>query len=344
MSGRVWRRSVTGALAMLVGLGVLSSSGGIAAAAASAKPPVGWRWAWIDDGSKRLYVAGGPVKLVTPDGTRYQLQVVAAKDVDPKDPGAVEVIVVLRRTLHSDLTDASQQHEYHFLLDPDTLHYSSDLTSVSFDTGTQLGAFGRIALDFDLTTPLSATCNGRNASGVGTEQGEMTFTPQGDNGFFGTIQRAQFPAVVNLRRACFHSVVFCPPAALSLQEGGFWASRNGAGDSATQHVEIDRGIKGYPAPVLLYRIIDVTAPASTVELEGESTVHWTTVPKTFLRGRATFTSSGFPFSQPFCGGTITFYDGELRGDPGHKLQASFDTGERKGLRPADGASLQLFTP
>jgi len=83
---------------------------------------------------------------------------------------------------------AFQDHGYEFFgLGSNWVHISPDLSSGTIATGDLMGAWGDIELDFKATGPAVMRCGGKIAHRPAAMTGHFSFTPQRDNGFFGTI-------------------------------------------------------------------------------------------------------------------------------------------------------------
>jgi len=280
--------------------------------------------------------------VTAPDGTRYALSISAARFLG-SNQGGTDLFVVLQRGASGPSSEAVQFHGYDFQLPKSALQFSQDGPSALISTDTGLADFGAVKLAFAPSGGPTATCNGENERWRGSASGTVSFTPQGDNGFFGTITRSSFGrAVLNVEHGCLGlpdvapgKVPPCPQPTFDVD--GFSGTQTrytevfAAPDPEARLADQYTTFEVVRDPALSIHQVSAIVPRGGVTEGPNRTVTVTTYPGTFLSGVANYRSKGQALIDgpyPCRGGRVLFKTtfGPLTGAPGNPFTAEFDTG------------------
>jgi hypothetical protein len=129
-------------------------------------------------------------------GRRYGLTVQVFAFEPGTDQSETDIFVALgtdRGIQHFERAWSFEVHGYEAPVRDSSFHFRSDLSRAHLESGAQLGAWGSIDMRFRAETEINSTCRGRTHTRTGEAHGSFRFTPQHDNGVFGTISRADSP-------------------------------------------------------------------------------------------------------------------------------------------------------
>lgn len=286
------------------------------------------------------FVSRGNVSA--PDGTTYTMSVSATRFLG-SNQGGTDLFLLLQRDTSGPSGAAAQFHGYDFSLPKSALQYSQDEPSALISSGTGLGDFGSVKLAFAPEGSPTPSCNGENERWHGSSSGSVSFTPQGDNGFFGTLTRSSFNAALDVEHGCLGfpeatphgKVPPCPEPTFDV---------DGIGGTQTNSTEVfampdpDPGLADQFAtaeialdPAIVIHEVDAVVPRGGVTQGPKRTATITTYPGTFLSGSADYRSKGpavVDGPYPCRTGKVVFKStfGPLTGSPGDPFTAEFDTG------------------
>ena len=239
---------------------------------------------------------------------------------------------------------AFQDHGYEFdALGTDWVHVGTDLSSGGISTGTLMGAWGAVDVSYTAEGPPKVHCRGNSVTRPASMTGTVEFSPQEDNGFFGTIRSIHVRRSVLQLGECVgrgggggHGRQPCPSQPVMAdanQEGDdsfvdFFGSTFRGGHKSTENVNYQQFIGD--VSVLHENFVQVSPDG--VRMRKGQRVTITAFPGTFMTGSATLLASGpadkdgpYPCGK---GKHVTFltYDGTMSGQPGAPLTADFVTG------------------
>jgi hypothetical protein len=123
------------------------------------------------------------------------------------DQSETDIFVALgtdRGIQHFERAWSFEVHGYDATIRDSSFHFRSDLSRAHLESGAQLGAWGSIDMRFRAETEINSTCRGRTHTRTGEAHGSFRFTPQHDNGVFGTISRARFTDAELWTSNCHH--------------------------------------------------------------------------------------------------------------------------------------------
>ena len=292
---------------------------------------------------------GGAIHFVSranvtaPDGTGYELTISAARYLGANQ-GGTDLFLALQRESSGPSSAALQIHGYDFQLPKNALQFSEGEPSALVSTGSGLADFGTIKLAFAPRGNPTSSCNGENERWRGTSSGTVSFTPQGDNGFFGTITQSSFGhAALTVLHGCLGfpdvsrhgKVPPCPAPTFDV---------DAFSGTQTRYTEVyaapdpDPGFTDQFAtfevardPALSIHEVNAVVPAGGVTQGPRRTATITAYPDTFLTGTANYRSKGpglVDGPYPCTSGEVVFKTtfGPLTGDPSDPFTAQFDTG------------------
>lgn len=240
---------------------------------------------------------------------------------------------------------AFQDHAYEMdSLGTPWVHLRPDLSRGWMSTGDALGPWGSIHLTFTPNGPPVTRCNGRSDLQKADVKGHVRFTPQGDNGYFGTIASIHVVRA-NMRvfrgQGCRGGGGGYGPFPCPIQP--FLVDGNNLGDN--EFVDFfGSGLRGghralvavnyqqWVGDVSILHEIFGLVPAGAVQLTRGPGAKLEGIAHAYMSGGARFTSSGPPESDgPHkCGRgrffTANLYNGALSSTPGSPLTALFVTG------------------
>ena len=217
--------------------------------------------------------ASNGVRVHDQNGQPWNLSLVAERVADAQPYVSLEV--TLARTKDPDgLPRGRQSHTWKFNLPASSMTVSADLASGSLDTGTQLGEYGRIDMQFDGAGSLEPTCGGHDARRSVTAAGSLRFDTQRPL-FAAVTQRPSGGVLSRSDGQCFPSVTRCPPAghvlsgAVNLGDGfrSFYVHERPGSDRATRTWNWVRyGTNGGPRITSTIREV---APAASVSVSAD---------------------------------------------------------------------------
>jgi hypothetical protein len=122
-----------------------------------------------------------PVKFMK-DGTAYFMTMAVTESGGPSPSASIGVNISKSRN-PSGVRRSTQFHSWSFSIDPASVDFNpNNLSTASVDTGTQLGDFGSIDLNFSQTAPLQRSCRGHIKTRAGRVTGTFNFDTQTDFG------------------------------------------------------------------------------------------------------------------------------------------------------------------
>ena len=239
---------------------------------------------------------------------------------------------------------ALQDHSYDFGdLGGDWLQLPPDLSHGRISTGTLMGRWGDVELSFAADGPPTARCGGKNVFQKATVTGTFSFTPQEDNGFFGTISSMHVrKASLWVRRGCGGGGgggggrPQCPVQPFTAdgmaQTPTTFVDFFGSQLRGRHRALIAVTYQQFIGDVSVLHAIDAISSPSAASLVGGEGARLKGFPNDYEHGSATLTTSGPPqLDGPYpCGRGhsvtyLTFY-GTMSGTPGAPLTADFVTG------------------
>lgn len=236
-------------------------------------------------------------------GVAYQLSVSAVES--PGSFGGESVHVTISRT--SDPTGvrfATQAHTYSFRSLQGVFDHTDNLSTASIVTGTQLGKWGKLKLNFRQNAAVDRSCGGDVMSRAGTISGSLELKTGTKR--FGTINNRPSKALLtssNVNSTCGNFSDACPLSGSGLsgwsarRRGGMHAFKaNGAKTAAISFYWTDE--LDSPARTLSHYSL-ATVPAKNVTVAknlGTATVRG--AKRTFLSGESTFTANGGASQSP----------------------------------------------
>jgi hypothetical protein len=279
--------------------------------------------------------------ISTAAGVDYHLSVDATRYLE-ESYGTI-VVVTLEREASGASGKAIQYHTYVFQVATSALQFSETGPQALLTTDTGLAEWGSISLSFTSRRGPIDTCHGNAEFWRGSSAGTMSFTPQADNGFFGTIERSVFrTARLSVDTGCGYPPPL-PPAGITRRCPTPGAFAYGETDSLTRSFSIQDAAVGadndeYATlqiardPALIIHEIDANSTTSGLIVGLEGTATLVALPDSFMSGSAAFTPEGHFYIQgPYsCGDGRTFrfryQGGEIAGTPGDPFTVGFDTG------------------
>ena len=280
--------------------------------------------------------------VVTGSGVVYHMTVEATRVTGGGGRPTV-VSVILARERQSASTSATQLHVYLFQLAKGALAFSPDGPLARLSTGDGLGSWGSMRFHFRSERPPTERCGGAFTSWHGSSVGAVSFTPQGDNGFFGTIERSRFrKSVLTFRQSCGHSSASpdrlhrpCPkPNTLLYGDGGSFTR-------SVQILGLDRNGRRHKQylvqqiaadPALVIHQVEAESNDAAVRHGPNGTATMEGFSGSFLTGTADFDPHHRKYRDgPHgCRGghtfTAHFRPGKVLGERGDPFTAAFDTG------------------
>jgi hypothetical protein len=277
------------------------------------------------------------------DGRRYGLtaQVFVFKPGGAESETDFFVSLASDRGIHHIArTWSFEAHGYDATIRDSSFHFRRDLSRAHLETAAQLGAWGSIDMRFRADTEIENACRGRTHTRTGEARGSFTFTPQRDNGVFGTISRARFTDAELWTSNCRSGfggggALRCPePSVMAVGDRfddrnyqSFFASTSGF----TEETGIESAIwqQFFPRMSVDHFIL-AEVPDSRIE-DDSDVVRWRGSASLFLPGSASISSEGEPYLDgPYAcpGAQVTFEEffGPFLGGPGRPLSAEFATG------------------
>ena len=230
-----------------------------------------------------------------------------------------------------------------FQLPDAALQFSETGPEAILTTDTGLAEWGRVQLSFTSHRGPIQFCHGNAELWRGSSAGSMAITPQGDNGYFGTIKRSVFhKARLSLDHGCGYPSP-PPPAGVTRRCPTPGASAFGETDGVTRSFFIEDDAFGddfeeYATlqisrdPALIFHEIGATSATSGLITGLDSTATLQAFPDSFMSGTAAFAPEGrFFIDGPYaCGAGRTFryryQGGRITGTAGDPFSADFDTG------------------
>ncbi len=254
-----------------------------------------------------------------------------AFNLDQNGDGTWSLSVRLGRTAGN----TTELHQYGFQLAASSVTAADDLSTLTLDTGSQLGQFGAIKLTFanpgslaQATAPAGCT-TGNWQTRAGTLTGSVSFVA--DSSYFKTIVEKSLPA--DLTANTSGTPANCGAGPPTCAHGSSLSASTGQGSpivyaSGGQHAlsgnfSLFEFLSQQVGPAAIAHIlIEGNLPASDLTVAPDlSTATVTTSGAKSFTGSLSFTASAPPFSGPdSCGGTYTVRQGVTTGGiTGHFL-------------------------
>jgi hypothetical protein len=235
----------------------------------------------------------------------------------------------LRVNLAHTAGNASETHAYFFQLVAGSVTVAPDLSTLTLDTGAQLGQFGAIKLTFanpgslaQATAPAGCT-TGTWQTRTGTLTGSVSFVA--DSSYFKTILETSLPADLTANTSgtpatCGTGPLTCvhgSSVSASVGQGGptIYASGGQLAQSGSFSLFEFLSEKVGPATIA-HILIEGNLPATDLTVAPDlSSATVTTSGASYFTGSLSFTASAPPVSGPYvaCGGTFTVRQGVTTG-------------------------------
>lgn len=119
----------------------------------------------------------------TKDGVKYKMVMAVFESAN----SAFLSVVIFKQRDPAGVVRNQQQHQWSFSIDPDSVDFNRrNLSRASINTGSQLGDFGMIDLDFSQNADLVRSCRGNVKRRAGRVTGTFNFDTNTD---FGTVTK-----------------------------------------------------------------------------------------------------------------------------------------------------------